>query len=133
MAQTNVFKDINLDFEPHPVSGDVVRLSDANAVKRSIRNLVLTNPYEHPYDHRVGSGVRRLLFENGGPETFVAIKDRIQYVIEAFEPRAELISITIDGDTAELVDKNSLSITIKFYVGSASNPEELTVFLERVR
>lgn len=133
MAQTKVFSDINLDFIPHPVTGDLPKLYDANAVKRSVRNLVLTNPYEHPYDFRVGSGVRQLLFENAGPEAFVAIKERIQYVIEAHEPRVELISITVDGDSAELVDRNEIAISIRFFVGSSTNPEEVSIFLERVR
>jgi len=132
MAQA-VFTDINLDFEPHPVTGDFTKLSDANAVKRSVRNLVLTNRYEHPYQPEVGSGVRGLLFENSSEETYVAIKERVQYVIERYEPRAELISIEVDGEAAELVDRNEVAITIKFFVGSSATPETVQVFLERVR
>lgn len=132
MAQA-VFTDINLDFEAHPVTGDFSKLTDANAVKRSVRNLVLMNKYEQPYDPLLGSGVRELLFENAGEETYVAIKERVQYVIERYEPRCELISIEVDGETATLVDRNEVAITIKFFVGSSTTPEAITVFLERVR
>jgi phage baseplate assembly protein W len=132
MAQTNVYTDINLDFEPHPVTGDVVKLKDANAVKRSVRNLVLMNQYEHPYDTTLGTGVRELLFENHREDVSLAIKNKVQYVIEKFEPRVELISVTVD-DSAENVDKNSLGVTIRFFVGSSQTPDELQIFLERVR
>ena len=131
MAQIQ-FSDINLDFEPHPVTGDVVKLYDANAVKRSVRNLVLTNFYEHPYDRRLGASIRDLLFENAGPEVAQAIKNRVEYVLQKYEPRIELIDVDVDAEPND-IDNNRISVTISFFVGSATNPDTTKILLERVR
>ena len=131
MAQIQ-FSDINLDFEPHPVTGDVVKLLDENAVKRSVRNLVFTNFYEHPYDRRLGSNIRDMLFENFGPEVEQSVKARVEYVLQKYEPRIELIDVYVDA-SVENIDRNRMSITITFFVGSSTTPTETTIMLERVR
>ena len=61
---TRVYKDLNLNFTRNPVTGDVATVTDVNAVKRSIRNLLLTNHYDRPFHPEVGSGIPNLLFEN---------------------------------------------------------------------
>jgi phage baseplate assembly protein W len=127
MAQ---YTDINLDFEPHPVTGDVVILKDANAIKRSLRNLVLTNFYEHPYDENIGTGIRAMLFENFDARAVTtAIKERVKFVIARYEPRVELIDVIV----SEYPDDNALNIEIKFFAGSSIEPQEVSVMLERVR
>lgn len=123
------FSDVNLDFEPHPVTGDVVRLTNDAAVKRSVRNLVLMNFYEQPYDTLLGSGIRGMLFENNEAELDVAITHKINYVLKRYEPRVELIDVIINNR----IDENAIDITIKFFVGSAATPDEVNIFLERVR
>lgn len=127
MAQ---YTDINLDFEPHPVTGDVVILKDANAIKRSLRNLVLTNFYEHPYDENLGTGIRAMLFENFDVDVIsVAVKERVEFVVARYEPRVELIDVIV----TEYPDNNALNIEIKFFAGSSIEPEEVSIMLERVR
>ena len=66
---SRVYKDLNLNFTRNPVTGDVATVTDVNAVKRSIRNLLLTNHYERPFHPEIGSDIPALLFENFGPIT----------------------------------------------------------------
>ena len=127
MAQ---YTDINLDFEPHPVTGDVVILKDANAIKRSLRNLVLTNFYEHPYDKDLGTGIRALLFENFDSDAItVAVSERVKFVVARYEPRVELIDVIV----TDYPDNNAINIEIKFFAGSSIEPQDVSVMLERVR
>ena len=86
----NVFKDLDLDFEAHPVTGDISKLSNEEAVKRSIRNLVLLNHYEIFTHPEIASGVTQLLFENMETNTARVIQRLITELIKNFEPRAEL-------------------------------------------
>ena len=99
-------------------------------MKRSIRNLVLTNFYEKPFHPEIGSGIRDMLFENMTPITAVVLARKVEDVIENFEPRARLISVR----SLPNLDRNEYEVTIEFFVVNA--PTELvdmTVFLEVLR
>ena len=124
------YSDLDLFFSAKGVSKDISKVTDIQAVKRSVRNLVLTNHYEKPFHPEIGSGVRDILFEPMTPLTAYVITQQIEIVIENFEPRARLISVTAHPD----LDRNSYECTIEFYV--ANTPTELvdlTIFLERLR
>ena len=128
----NVRKHIDLDlfFSKKQGSGDVNRITDVEAVKRSVRNLVLTNFYEKPFHPEIGSGVRDMLFENMSPLTAVVLAKKVEDVIENFEPRARLVGVRALPN----LDRNEYEITIEFFVVNA--PTELvdmTVFLEVLR
>ena len=100
------------------------------AVKRSVRNLVLTNFYEKPFHPEIGSGVRDMLFENMSPLTAVVLAKKVEDVIENFEPRARLIGVRALPN----LDRNEYEVTIEFFV--VNTPTELvdmTVFLEVLR
>src|SRR5210317_4693 len=60
---SRLFKDISLSFTKHPVTGDIAKLSDVDAIKRSVRNLINTNHYERPFHPKIGSDIRDALFE----------------------------------------------------------------------
>ena len=75
------YKDLNLDFARHPVTNDLVKIEDVDAIKRSVRNLINTNFYERPFHPELGCGVRDLLFENYTPLTGIFIKRKIQEVL----------------------------------------------------
>ena len=81
-------RDLDLFFSRKQGSGDVNKVTDIEAVKRSVRNLVLTNFYEKPFHPEIGSGVRDMLFENMSPVTAVVLARKVEDVIENFEPRA---------------------------------------------
>ena len=124
------YADLDLFFGKKPTSKDINQVVDIQAVKRSIRNLVLTNHYEKPFHPEIGCGVRDMLFEPMTPLTAYVITRKIEEVIENFEPRARLVGIVAHPD----VDRNSYECTVEFYVVNAPTElVDLTVFLERLR
>ena len=125
-----IYKDINLNFSKHPVTGDISKLSNVEAVKRSVRNLVNTNFYERPFHPEIGSDVRSILFEPVSPLIADVLKRYIEDVINNFEPRAEVISVIVRPD----IDRNAYGVTIEFYlVNSPSGLQNVNLFLERLR
>jgi len=126
---TRIFSDLNLNFTKNPATKDVARLTDVEAVKRSVRNLVLTNRFERPFHPEIGSSIRDLLFENVSPLTAVLLKDRIAEVINNFEPRAGLVSVNVNDQP----DKNEYVVTVSFYVLNSPEPTDVTVYLQRLR
>jgi phage baseplate assembly protein W len=124
------YTDLDLFFGKKSVSKDINKVTDVQAVKRSIRNLVLTNHYEKPFHPEIGSGVRDMLFEPMTPLTSHVLTRKIEDVIENFEPRARLISVTAFPN----LDRNEYECTISFYVvNTPTELVDLTVFLERLR
>ena len=124
------YTDLDLFFGRKSVSKDINKVTDIQAVKRSIRNLVLTNHYEKPFHPEIGSGVRGILFELMTPITAHVLTQQIELVIENFEPRAKLISVRAQPN----LDRNEYECTIEFYVANAPTElVDLTVFLERLR
>ncbi len=125
-----IYSDIDLFFGPKTGSKDISKVIDIVAVKRSVRNLILTNPYEKPFHPEIGSGVRDVLFEPLTPIMAYVLTMKIEEVIENFEPRARLIGVRAIPN----LDNNAYEVTIEFYVVNA--PTELVnmeVLLERVR
>ena len=111
-------------------NNDVNKVTDIQAVKRSIRNLVLLNAYEKPFHPEIAGGVREMLFENMTPITAVIIGKKVQDVIENYEPRAQVVGVKSTPD----LDRNSYEITIEFYVKNAPTElVDLSLFLERLR
>ena len=124
------YTDLDLFFGSKTVSKDINKVTDIQAVKRSIRNLVLTNHYEKPFHPEIGSGVRGILFEPMTPLTAHILTRKIEDVIENFEPRAKLISVRAQPN----LDRNEYECTIEFFVVNAPTElVDLTVFLERLR
>ena len=124
-----IYKDINLSFARHPLTGDIAFLTDIEAVKRSVRNLINTNFYERPFHPEIGSDVRSILFEPVSPPVANVLQRNIEDVIKNFEPRAELISV----DVVPNIDANAYAANIKFYVVNSPTAVEVNIFLERLR
>jgi len=124
-----VFKDIPLKFTAHPVTGNVKVLTNRESVKQSVKNLVLTNFYERPYNPILGGDVLSQLFENMDPLTEYNISKNIRQVLDNYEPRA----IIDDIKTSAKQDSNTLNVTIRFRVANNPEPIVVNVLLERVR
>ena len=124
------YRDLDLFFTKRSTDRDVNTLSNVQAVKRSVRNLVLTNFYEKPFHPEIGSGVRELLFENANPLTSIAISQAITDVINNYEPRARLNSVTVFDN----IDANEYQVTVNFTVVNGP-PEnvELSLTMELLR
>lgn len=122
--------DLDLFFSQKTTSRDINKVTNIQAVKRSVRNLILTNHYEKPFHPEIGSGIRGMLFEPITPLTAHILTRKVEDVIENFEPRARLIGVKASPD----LDRNAYEITIEFYVVNAPTElVDLTVFLERLR
>ena len=123
------WSDIDLDFTSHPVTGDINRKRGVEAIKRSVRNLILTDKYERPFNPELGSGLAGLLFELVTPTTATVIKLQIKELLENYEPRIILDDIKIQGD----IDRNGYFVTLKFTPINTIQPVVLELFLERLR
>ena len=124
------YVDLDLFFGKKSSNSDIQDLTNVKAVKRSIRNLILTNHFEKPFHPEIGSGVRDMLFEYMTPVTSHIIARKIEDVILNFEPRARLVGVRAEP----ILDRNTYEVTIEFYV--VNQPTELvdlSVMLERLR
>ena len=128
-TNTRRWADLDLDFGAHPVTKDVVLKRDVEAVKRSIRNLILTNKYERPFQPNIDGGVTRHLFELSTPHTKHDIESAIRNCISNYEPRAEVTDVFVTGD----LDNNGFNVTIEFRVINTPIPVTIELFLERLR
>jgi len=124
------YTDLDLNFTRKNSNSDVNILTDVQAVKRSLRNLILLNYYEKPFHPEIAGGIRQMLFENITPTISIIIAKQIEQVIANYEPRAKLVSIRAIPD----YDRNSYDVNIEFYI--VNTPTELvdmSVMLERLR
>ena len=126
---TRTYIDLDLDFTRHPVTNDVVKITDVEAVKRSVKNLINTQFYERPFHPELGCGVRDMLFENYTPMTGIFMRRKIEEVLSNYEPRASLSSIQVN----EQMDRNAIDVTVNFYVLNLPNPVSGTTTLQRIR
>ena len=124
------FKDISLSFEPHPVTGDLQILKNENAIRRSVRNIVETVPFEKFFNSSFGSDVRSSLFDFVDFGTASVIKDQIETAILNFEPRVEVVNISVKP----YPDTNSFSVDVVFnIVGQEFPTQEYSFLLEATR
>ena len=131
---TYTYRDLSLFFTQNPVTGDVATLTDVSDIKRAVRNLVLTNEFDRPFHPEIASHVRDLLFQPFTVITYNLIKERIEKVLELFEPRANLTKIVIDDKEFQKMDNNTLSLKIFFTLKNApTNEENVEIMLERIR
>ena len=129
ITNKRVYSDLDLKFNQHPVYKDIVPLSDVDAVKQSVRNILFTNKGERLFQPSIGSGVFDLLFEHADPLTFQAVRDNIKDVLSVLEPRINQIQVQIEDD----IDKNEIAVTINFNVAGVANNESVDFYLERLR
>ena len=124
------YTDLDLFFGKKSTSKDISKVTDILAVKRAVRNLVLTNHYEKPFHPEIGSGVRGILFEPMTPLTAYVLTRKIEDVIKNFEPRVRLIGVNAIPN----LDRNEYECTVEFFVVNAPTElVDLTIFLERLR
>ena len=127
---TRRYIDLDLFFKRKIPSNDVNTITDIQAVKRSIRNLVLLNPYEKPFHPEISSGIRGMLFELMTPFVAAQLTKKIEDVINNFEPRARLVSVRSMPD----YNRNAYEVSVEFYVvNTPTELVDLTVMLERIR
>ncbi|NDA78392.1 MAG: hypothetical protein EBY07_11470 [Actinobacteria bacterium] len=125
---TRTYSDIDFAFT-QSANGDLAVKYDDNAIKQSVKNLILTVNYERPFHPELGCQVHNQLFENFTPITEFIVRQTIYDVLLKFEPRIKVIDILVDADT----DRNGLEITVTFRFINDPRPITVTTFLNRVR
>jgi phage baseplate assembly protein W len=106
------FKDVSATFKINPINNDIIVIKNANAIARSIRNLVFTVPGEKPFEPTLGSRVTQLLFENLDTLTASAIKSEIENTINSFEPRVNLLNVIVTPN----FDDNEFNCNIEYEI-----------------
>jgi phage baseplate assembly protein W len=129
LRSARVYKDLDLDFQINSATKDIQTLTDIEAVKRSVRNLIKLNHYEKPFKPEIGSNLRAMLFENITPQINHAISKQIDLLIRNYEPRCRLVQLNVQPD----VDRNGYRASISFFVVNHPERVEVETFLERLR
>ena len=128
-SSTRQFADLDLNFTPHPVTGDVGFKKDENAVKQAVKNLVLTQNFERPFHSEIGSSLRSLLFEPATPMTKEILRKTISDTITNFEPRVDLIDVEI----RYTLDDTAVDVRVIFKIVNTFTPIDVNLTLERTR
>jgi phage baseplate assembly protein W len=125
----SLYADIHKDLTQNPTTGDLALRRDEEAVKESIKNLILTDKGERLMQPLIGGNIRAMLFENMTPAVLKMIEEQVYITIEEYEPRAEIIDVEVKST----IDDNRVQVTIRFYITNIAQPIQLNVFLERIR
>ena len=123
------YADLSFDFTANPQTGDVATVKDAVSVKRGIKNVLLTAPFERLYQPTFGSGIKNILFEPMSPLTEQRLSDACRDAIDAWEKRASVIDITVISEE----EYNRYRVAIKFNINNSLITEQVDVFLNRER
>ena len=128
--QSRAFKDISLSFKRHPVTNDILALTNEDAIKRSVRNLVETVNEERFFNSLIGSHVRESLFEVPDNTIRATLRTQIENSILNFEPRVNLTDVIINHPN----DTNDLEVTVAYdIIGQEATPQEITFILQPTR
>jgi len=128
-SRSKQWRDLDLSLVLHPIRKDIVPLRDDNAIRNAVKNLLLTNFYERPFNHSIGANLRALLFEPADAITRMAIKDNIERTLTEHEPRIKILDINVQ----DLRDENAYSIFVSFLIKEFDREEDVEIVLRRIR
>lgn len=129
VSRRKQYADLDLSLIPHPNKKDIIPLTDVDAVKNAVKNLILSSPYERPFQPFLGSRIKSVLFENAGPDTEFMLKMFIKDVIKDYEPRVDSVYVEVEDDS----DNNAYYVTVSFNVINVNTTANLQLYLERIR
>tara|TARA_R100001480_G_scaffold54959_1_gene67964 strand:- start:260 stop:661 length:402 start_codon:yes stop_codon:yes gene_type:complete len=123
------FSDIDFNFLVNSSTKDIDKVNDEAAIKQSIQSLVRTINYERKFHPEIGCQITSLLFDNFDPKLKNIMKQTIQNILSAFEPRAKLLNVDIhDGS-----DRNEIEVSVTFFITNVNSPITVTTTLQRAR
>lgn len=128
VATKDIYSDLDIFFRKHPITGDVVRKTDTDAIKRSVRNIVLTNKFERPFKPNFGGSIRNLLFELNTDRQINRMKITLAKEIEVLEPRVNNVQVALSNQ-----DNNKLDMTIFYNIINGSPNQEIEINVSRTR
>ena len=144
-THTRGWADLDLDLTMHPVTKDITRKLNVEAVKRSVRNLIQTNKYDKKFHPEIDGGVTRHLFGLATAATKHDIAEAIATCLRNYEPRVVVDRVNVFGNADEIahvqsdvrvsgnIDKNGFNVSIFFRIINSPEPVEVSLFLERIR
>ena len=106
------FRDFSLTFEKNAVTNDILALKNEAAIKESVKNIVLYNFYEKPFDPFFGGNIIGLLFENSTPSMELEVKNRIEESVEVYEPRVTAVSVQVEFEP----ERNELNCSVRYLI-----------------
>lgn len=124
-----IYSDLDLSFQPHPLTGDLVPKTNTDAIRRAVRTLFSLEPFDIPFDPNKQSGIKDYLFEPSSHLTEVAIKTRLEWIFKKLETRANLISMDVVASSDEL----GYNITVTYNIKSIMQADTFNFYVERVR
>ncbi|CAB4221984.1 COG3628 Phage baseplate assembly protein W [uncultured Caudovirales phage] len=124
-----IYSDLDLTFTRNPATGDVSICYDEQSVIRSVRNLLMTNFYERPFQPTLGSNLNAFLFEQISAITASSIETEIKNVVTNYEPRVAIDNIEV----VAIEDANAFYVNLSFFIGNNTSPSEVNILLERTR
>ena len=127
-TRSKSYQDIDLSFKLKP-NGDVYKKSDAAAVKQSVKNLLLTNHYEKPFQPYFGGNLNDILFELANDTTSITLRDDVINAINNYEERAKVLDVQISDN----IDRNEVKVKVIFQVRNLNDIVEVETTLSRLR
>lgn len=127
--KTPIYKDFDLNMKMHPVTGKLIMRKNSDAVKQAVKSLVLTDKGERPFRPLFGSDIRYRLFDLMDPALEQNVKSDIEYAIQSYEERANLLGVGVDADP----DTNNLRVNITFSTRNSEAPASVSLTLEAIR
>ena len=128
-ADDFIYSDLGMPLLIHPGTNDISPITDLNAIRQSVKNLVLTNFGERPFHPEIGTGITGLLFENADFFTANSIKAETLRVLRRFEPRVEDVVVQVFDDP----DRNAFRIDVGYKIVDTPVSDDTSFYLERVR
>ena len=129
VSKKKPWRDLDLSLKIHPIRKDIIPLKDDAAIKNAVKNLLVSNFYERPFQEDLGANLRGLLFEPAGFLTEIQLRDNIKNVIRKYEPRIKVQSIDITDNS----DTNSYIILVNFLIKEYDTTESVEIVLRRLR
>jgi len=129
VSRKKPWRDLDLSLKIHPIRKDIIPLKDDAAIKNAVKNLLVSNFYERPFQDDLGANLRGLLFEPAGIITTIQLRDSIRRVLNKYEPRIAVTSI----DITDLSQNNSYKIKVKFKIKEYDSAEAVEIILRRLR
>lgn len=127
---SRTFRDLDLSFDPHPFTKDLLVKKDTEAIKNAIFNLINTRPYDRPFHPEIGCQIHSLLFENFTPVTQAVAEKSVFDVLSKFEPRIDIVQVSV---TQSINDENEMVVSVMFLYDNTSEPITVSTSLNRVR
>jgi phage baseplate assembly protein W len=119
------FKDISMSFQTNPLTKDLIAMKNENAIARSVKNIVFTNPGEKFFKPKFGSSISNSLFENADDLTAVQIQTQIEESVQRYEPRVKLRTVDANAN----IDDNSFDVIIVYDIIGADIPTQQLEFV----